>query len=572
MDLEQKYTFWTQDHYFARWAREEMTAVKDPEEIKDRIGRNLEFGTGGMRGKLGAGTNRMNIYVIRKLTQGLAEAIAAEGEEAKARGVAIAYDSRHHSTEFALETALVLGTNGIKAYLFDALRPTPVVSYAVRKLGAIAGVMVTASHNPKEYNGYKVYWEDGGQLAPEKADQIVAFIEARADWRIPVREQSQLRALDLLVDVGAEIDEAFLREVAGQMLKPELSRARGGELGIIYTPLHGAGMFLAPEILTRNGYTQLSLVAEQMTADGDFPTVEVPNPEDVAAFDLAIHYGREQNADLLIATDPDADRMGVCSREQSGGYRRFSGNQMGVILEYYILNNGAVPGGKVIKSVVSTALAEKIAESFGVELVNVPVGFKFIAEKIKEMEETGQGVFLLGFEESLGYLTGTYARDKDAILATALAAEAALYYKTEYNMTLADVLEEIFAKYGYYLDDQVAVSFQGFDGNERMAAVMAALRRDERMEYGGTEIAYWDDFQPGVRRDRQGAVSELDFPRMNLLRFALSGGGFVMARPSGTEPKIRFYFCVPGASQTDAEEKLGKIREDFFRPISELLQ
>jgi phosphoglucomutase len=568
--------FWTKDSYFDPETRAEILSLTDPREIEDRLARDLEFGTGGMRGKLGAGTNRMNVYVVRKLTQGLADAILAEGGAAAKRGVVISCDSRRFSSEFARETALVLGTNGIRAFLFDALRPTPELSFAVRHLGAAAGVMVTASHNPKEYNGYKVYWSDGAQLAPEKAAAIADAIGAREDWRVPVRPEAELRAAGLLTDAGGEIDAAYLAAVRAQLLHPELAAAEGGKLSVVFTPLHGAGAVPVQRVLALAGFSRVFTVPEQEKPDGDFPTVPVPNPEDGAAFALARRHGDEQNADLLLATDPDSDRLGVCGRDSGGRWRLFTGNQAGVLLEYYILSSrvdlGLLPAdGRVIKSIVSSALAVKIAESFGVACVETPVGFKFIGEQIHLMEETGQGSFIFGFEESLGYLTGTYARDKDAVLAAALMAEAALYFKLRAGKTLTDVLEEIYGKWGYFLDDQVAYSFTDFDGAAKMDSVMRALRGDTRPALGGVPVASREDFAEGESRLADGGTRALDFPRMNLLRFSLAGGGFVMARPSGTEPKIRFYFCVAGPDRAGAEAGLAAVRDDFFRPYAEVL-
>jgi phosphoglucomutase len=569
--------FWTEDPYFSPETRAELLNITDPRETEDRLARDLEFGTGGMRGKLGAGTNRMNIYVVRKLTQGLADAILAEGgAEAAGRGVVVACDSRRFSPEFARETALVLGTNGIRAFVFTALRPTPELSFAVRHLGAAAGVMVTASHNPNEYNGYKVSWADGAQLAPDKAAAIVAAIEARADWRVPVRPEAELRAAGLYADAGEELDAAYLAAVRTQLLHPALTAERGGELGVVFTPLHGAGAVPVRRILAQAGFSRVFTVPEQEKPDGDFPTVPVPNPEDGAAFALACRYGDERGADLLLATDPDSDRLGVCSRNPDGSWRRFTGNQTGVLLEYYILSSrqaaGTLPAdGRVVKSIVSTALAGKIADSFGVTCTEVPVGFKFIGEQIHTMEQTGRGTFIFGFEESLGYLTGTYARDKDAVLAAALAAEAALYFRTRTGQNLTDVLEEIYSRWGYFLDDQVAYSFTDFDGAARMDAIMRELRGDARTALGGLTAASREDFAAGESRRADGGVSRLDFPRTNLLRVTLAGGGFVMARPSGTEPKIRFYFCVAGADRPEAEANLAAVREDFFRPYAAIL-
>ncbi len=571
--VESKYREWTENPYFCRETREELLSLTDKREIEDRFYCDLEFGTGGMRGVLGAGTNRMNIYVIRRLAQGLADAILREGNGEK--GVVIAYDSRRFSLDFSLETALVLAANNIKAYLFDRLRPTPELSFAVRYLKTAAGVMVTASHNPKEYNGFKVYWEDGSQIAPEKAAEIVGCIEKHYDWNVEPLLPAEAEEKGLLLYIGEEVDGAYLTKVKEQFLNAPLIRERGGELKVAYTPLHGAGRDLVMRVMAELGFTETAIVAEQAEPDGAFPTVRVPNPEEDDAFALALALAKANDAALAVATDPDADRVGVFCRREDGSYRRFTGNEIGVLLGFYLLSvrkeKGMLPAdGRIVKSVVSTALAAKVCADFGVELIDVPVGFKFIGEKIKEMEESGEGAFLWGFEESLGYLTGTYARDKDAVLATALVAEAALYYQTAFQKTLDVVMEEIYQKYGYFLDGQVALTLKGIDGKERIAALMAALRKDERQEIGGIAVTGASDYLAGLSF----AGSEktpLDFPKVNIFRFSLAGGGFIMARPSGTEPKIRFYFCIAGEDGKAAAANLERAKEEFFQPLQALI-
>lgn len=557
---------------------------KNEKELEDRFYCDLEFGTGGMRGLLGAGTNRMNIYLIRRLTQALADCISDHGEAAKARGVAISYDSRRFSREFALETALVLAANGIKAYLFAELRPTPTLSFAVREKQAIAGVMVTASHNPKEYNGYKVYWEDGGQLPPEQADVIIAKMQQRNTWQIAVANKEQALNQGLLEIMGPELDDAYVAKVHEQMLNHQMTAARGANLNLVYTPLHGTGTKLVERILRENGFSSLHMVTEQAEPDTEFHTVAVPNPEEADAWRLAeklaakIESAGQGHVDLLLATDPDADRLGVCCRRADGAYQRLTGNQVGVLLAYYIIKQakdlGNLPiDGMVIKSIVSTALANKVVTGLGVTIKDVPVGFKYIGEQIKLMEESGHGNFLLGFEESLGYLKGTYARDKDAVLAAALVAEAALYYRELLNMSLLDVLQTIYDKFGYFLDTQVACTLSGIDGREQITEIMRILRADERPEIGGLPVMrreYFDRAEVWEQADN--ALKPLDFPQVDMLGFVFADGGFIRVRPSGTEPKIRFYFCIAGENEADAQARVQTIKQDFFQPVSQYIK
>ncbi len=475
-----------------------------------------------------------------------------------------------------METALVLAANGIKAYLFDRLRPTPELSFAVRYRKAAAGVIITASHNPKEYNGFKVYWQDGGQIAPEKADEIVAAIKKRDAWVILPLSEKEARERGLLCFIGEEVDRAYLQAVKEQFINASLIRERGDQVKIVYTPLHGSGGELVMRIMAELGFSNTMIVEEQAKPDGEFPTVVVPNPEEDAAFALALKKAQETGADLVAASDPDADRVGIYCKKEDGAYRRLNGNEVGVLMAYYLLSlrkrNDMLPqDGRIIKSVVSTALAEKIAADFGVELVAVPVGFKFIGEKIKEMEISGKGSFLWGFEESLGYLTGTYARDKDAVLATALIAEAALYYKLVAGKTLAAVMEELYHKYGYYLDDQVALTLRGKDGRERIAALMTQLRQETRPEIAGIRVAEMTDYRTGITVTA-GKKSALVFPKVDILRFTLADGGFIMARPSGTEPKIRFYFCIAGENEEAARKNLEQVKKDFFSPYQSLIR
>lgn len=573
-EILMRYQEWLNSPYFDEDTKAELAALQDEKEIEDRFYCDLEFGTGGMRGMLGAGTNRMNIYLIRKLTSSFAQVICDHGKEAMKRGVAIAYDSRRFSETFALETALVLAGAGIKTYLFDSLRSTPELSFTIREKNAIAGVMVTASHNPKEYNGYKVYWEDGAQLPPAQADKIMEKMD-RCGWDIPVAEKKQALDAGLLQIIGKDVDDRYIACVQAQLLHREMDKEQGGSLKIVYTPLHGAGRVFVERILDENGFTNVFTVPEQAMPDSEFSTVKVPNPEDPGAWELALSYAKEQQADLLLATDPDSDRLGVQCRNGKGEYQHLTGNQVGAILAYYVISSQQVEGvlpedGVLIQSVVSTALSEKLAQGLGVPLKKVPVGFKFIGEQIKHMEETGKGTFLFGFEESLGYLKGTYARDKDAVLGAALVAEAALYYKETEGKSLPEILEYLFETYGYFLDEQVACTLTGKDGKERIQQIMNLLESDDRCKIACQKVASREYYAKG-RQVKCGRIRELDFPRVNILGLTFADGGFIKARPSGTEPKIRFYFCICGACHEDAKEKLAKTKKDFFRLIDHLL-
>ncbi len=572
-EIKARYQEWLDSPYFDQSIKDELAALTDEKEIEDRFYCDLEFGTGGMRGMLGAGTNRMNIYLIRKLTYSFGQMICDQGQDAMKRGVAISYDSRRFSDVFARETALVLAACGIKAWLFESLRSTPELSFAVRETGAIAGVMITASHNPKEYNGYKVYWEDGAQLPPEHADKIMEKME-QCSWDIPVASQDQALSDGLLEIMGKEMDDRYLACVQKQLLHPEMDREKGKDLNIVYTPLHGAGRIFVERSLAENGFSDFFTVPEQAEPDTEFSTVKVPNPEDDGAWELSLKYGKERNADLLLATDPDSDRLGVQCKNAKGEYQHLTGNQVGAILSYYVMDamkasNKLPKDGIMIQSIVSTALTEKVAESFGVPLVKVPVGFKFIGEQIKRMEETGKGTFLFGFEESLGYLKGTYARDKDAVLGAALVAEAALYYKTTAGKTLPEILDELFAKYGYFLDEQVAQTLMGKDGKERIGKIMELLETDDRTELAGQKIASREYYGKGKQR-KDGKEVDLDFPKVNILGLTFENGGFIKARPSGTEPKIRFYFCIVGTDKQDAQKKLEQTKKEFFKRIEHL--
>ncbi|KUO78919.1 MAG: phosphoglucomutase [Desulfosporosinus sp. BRH_c37] len=577
VNFQERYHLWSEDLYFDEETRQELGQMTDLKEIEDRFYADLEFGTGGLRGVIGAGTNRMNKYVIRKVTQGLAECVCDHGAEGMKRGVVIAYDSRKYSPEFALEAALVLARNGVKAYLFDALRPTPELSFAVRQLQAIAGIVVTASHNPKAYNGYKVYWEDGGQVPPVKADQILARIEARENWLdIEPMPIEMAKNSGLLEIIGEEIDQPYLARVHKLALHPDLDLKKGRELRIIYTPLHGAGNILVRRALAELGFSSVTVVPEQELPDPEFSTVPYPNPEIPATFELARKYGNQMQADLLLATDPDADRLGVVLRDSQGDFTQLTGNQIGVLLTYYILSQkkalGTLPdNATIVKTVASTDLADEVARCFKVRVENVLTGFKFIAEKEKEMEEGGWGTFQFGFEESYGYLAGQFVRDKDAIIASVLLAEAALYYQQVESRSLFDVLESIYKQFGFYLDDQVSLVLEGIQGKKEIAKIMDALRQEEIHELGGTKIEKFDDYEQRIGKDNStGLAYPLTLPRSNVLRFSFNGGGFVMVRPSGTEPKIKFYFSIKSDTFTEAEDNLHKIKAEVMHRIARI--
>jgi len=577
VNFQERYRLWSENPYFDEETRQELGQITDSQEIEDRFYTDLEFGTGGLRGIIAAGTNRMNKYVIRKATQGLAECVCDHGLEGMKRGVVIAYDSRKYSPEFALEAALVLAQNGIKVYLFDALRPTPELSFAVRHLHALAGIVVTASHNPKAYNGYKVYWEDGGQVPPVKADQILARIEARESWLgiepMPI-ELAKTRGL--LEIIGEEIDQPYLARVLELALHPDLDLKKGGKLRIIYTPLHGAGNILVRRALAELGFSSVTVIPEQELPDPEFTTVPYPNPEIPATFELARKYGTKMQADLLLATDPDADRLGVVLRDPQGDFKQLTGNQIGVLLTYYILSQkkalGILPeNATIIKTVASTDLADEVARYFNVRVENVLTGFKFIAEKEKEMEEGAWGAFQFGFEESYGYLAGDFVRDKDAIIAAVLLAEAALYYRQVEGRSLFDILESIYQQFGYYLDHQESLALTGIQGKEEIEKIMNSLRQEEIHDLGGTSIEKLDDYELRIGKDiSTGLTYPLMLPRSNVLRFSIKGGGFVMVRPSGTEPKIKFYFSIKSDTLARAEDTLLKIKADVMHRIAQI--
>lgn len=575
--IQEKLTYWLEEDCFDCETKEELKAINDPMEMEDRFYADLEFGTGGMRGILGAGTNRMNKYVIRRLTQGLADTIKDEGEDACRRGVVIAHDSRRYSKDFAVETACVLATNGIRAYLFEDLRPVPELSFAVRYLKTIAGVNITASHNPKEYNGYKVYWEDGGQIPPDKTDIIVDKMKILHSWHVDIIEEEKAIKKGLLIRIGEAVDKAYLEEVRAQLLYPKLIAVKGSNLRIVYSPLHGSGGMLIQRVLLEAGFANVFVVPEQVKPDPEFSTVKTPNPEDSAAFDLALSHAVKRDAHIVMATDPDGDRLGLFVKGREGYYHRFNGNQIGVLLLYYILSQkkklGILPDDAVVmKTVASTDLGDAVADYFGVKMINVLVGFKYIGEQIKSMEENGWGSYQFGFEESFGYLAGTHARDKDAVAAALLLSEAALYYKEVEKKHLTDVIDEIHRLCGYYREEQVALTFEGKAGQECMDNIMNNLRQKILTHIAGIPIEYIEDFNTSQRISLVDNRTEtINLPKANVLRFSFAQGGFVMARPSGTEPKIRFYFCVRDSSSHTLKDTMEKAKEDFLSKIRNLL-
>ena len=527
----------------------------------------LEFGTAGMRGIVGPGINRMNIYTVRQATEGLARLIETYGEEAKKRGVAIAHDSRHFSPEFALESAKVLVKHGIKAYVFEDLRPTPELSYAVRHLHTFAGIMITASHNPAAYNGYKVYGEDGGQMPPKDADALTEYVrQVENPLAVDVVTKEELEQSALFEWIGEAVDAAYLEEIKSVSVNPSLL-SDTKDLSVVYTPLHGTGLMLTKRALDQAGFTGLQVVSEQAVPDGDFTTVKSPNPEEAGAFEYAIRLGEETKADVLLATDPDADRMGAAVRQPDGTYQVITGNQIAAILLDYLLfahqKAGTLPANAAaVKSIVSSELPTVIAEHYGAKMVNVLTGFKFIAEQIKNYEETNAHTFMFGFEESYGYLAQPFVRDKDAIQAVLLLTEVAAHFKSE-GKTLYDGLQALYEKYGYFLEKTISVTVQGLEGPAKIKALLDGLRKEVPSNFGGIKVAVAQDFAVNQQVDSQGVTSEIGLPTSNVLKYILEDGSWIAVRPSGTEPKIKFYMGVKATTQEEAEEKLAKFQKDL---------
>ena len=540
----------------------------DEKTKEDAFYTNLEFGTAGMRGLIGAGTNRINIYVVRQATEGLARLIESKGGNEKERGVAIAYDSRHFSPEFAFESAAVLAKHGIKSYVFESLRPTPELSFAVRHLNCFAGIMITASHNPAPFNGYKVYGEDGGQMPPHDADALTTYIRAIENpFTVEVADVEAEKASGLIEVIGEAVDAEYLKEVKDVNINPALIEEFGKDMKIVYTPLHGTGEMLARRALAQAGFDSVQVVEAQATPDPDFSTVKSPNPESQAAFALAEELGRQVGADVLVATDPDADRVGVEVLQKDGSYLNLSGNQIGAIMAKYILeahkNAGTLPENAALcKSIVSTDLVTKIAESYGATMFNVLTGFKFIAEKIQEFEEKHNHTYMMGFEESFGYLIKPFVRDKDAIQAVLVVAELAAYYRSR-GLTLADGIEEIYKEYGYYAEKTISVTLSGVDGAEQIKAIMAKFRENGPKEWNATEITVVEDFKAQTSTAADGTVTALTTPPSDVLKYTLADGSWIAVRPSGTEPKIKFYIAVVGESNEDSQAKIANIEAEI---------
>ncbi|HEL1636965.1 phospho-sugar mutase [Streptococcus suis] len=567
MTYQETYQTWLDFADLPDYLREELIAM-DEKTKEDAFYTNLEFGTAGMRGYIGAGTNRINVFVVRQATEGLAKLVESKGEEAKKRGVAIAYDSRHFSPEFAFESAQVLAAHGIKSYVFESLRPTPELSFAVRHYNTIAGIMVTASHNPKEFNGYKVYGEDGGQMPPADADALTNFIRAIDNpFVVELADLEASKENGLITVLGEETDVKYLEELKDLNINPELIAEYGKDMKIVYTPLHGTGEMLARRALAQAGFESVQVVEAQATADPDFSTVASPNPESQAAFALAEELGREVGADVLLATDPDADRVGVEVRQADGSYWNLSGNQIGAIIAKYILEAhkqaGTLPANAALaKSIVSTELVTKIAESYGATMFNVLTGFKFIAEKIQEFEEKHNNTYMFGFEESFGYLIKPFVRDKDAIQAVLMVAEIAAYYRSR-GMTLADGIDEIFKEYGYFAEKTISVTLSGKDGAEQIKAIMAKFRDNSPEQFNATDVAVFEDFALQTKTNKDGNVEKLTTPPSDVLKYTLADDSWFAVRPSGTEPKIKFYIATVGETLAEAEEKIANIEKEI---------
>ena len=567
MTYQDNFQKWLNYAELPDYLREELNSM-DEKTKEDAFYTNLEFGTAGMRGLIGAGTNRINIYVVRQATEGLARLIEEKGDEFKKRGVAIAYDSRHFSPEFAFESAAVLAKHGIKSYVFESLRPTPELSFAVRHLGTFAGIMITASHNPAPFNGYKVYGEDGGQMPPHDADALTDYIRAIENpFAIEVADVEAEKASGLIEVIGDAIDAEYLKEVKDVNINQKLIDEYGKDMKIVYTPLHGTGEMLARRALAQAGFDSVEVVEAQAVADPDFSTVKSPNPESQAAFALAEELGRKVGADVLVATDPDADRVGVEVLQKDGSYLNLSGNQIGAIMAKYILeahkSAGTLPANAALcKSIVSTDLVTKIAESYGATMFNVLTGFKFIAEKIQEFEEKHNHTYMMGFEESFGYLIKPFVRDKDAIQAVLVVAELAAYYRSR-GLTLADGIEEIYKEYGYFAEKTISVTLSGVDGAEQIKAIMAKFRDNAPKEFNATAISITEDFKAQTATAADGTVSALTTPPSDVLKYTLADGSWIAVRPSGTEPKIKFYIAVVGESNEDSQAKIANIEAEI---------
>lgn len=578
MDWKQTYERWTNFPQLDQEIKQSLETVsQNGKELEDCFYKNLEFGTGGMRGEIGPGINRMNIYTVRKASEGLARFIESYGETAKKRGVAIAYDSRHKSPLFAMEAAKTLASHGIQTYVFEELRPTPELSFALRELNAFSGIVITASHNPPEYNGYKVYGEDGGQLPPKEADMVVERVnEVENELEIAVETEAALKAKGLIVMIDETMDEKYVEQLKTISVNHELAEEMGDKLKIVFSPLHGTANKPVRKALAALGYTNVIIVKEQELPDVNFSTVKSPNPEEHEAFELAIRYGKEIDADVLVATDPDADRLGVAVKNTEGEYIVLTGNQTGALMLEYLLSQkkekGVLPeNGIVLKTIVTSEIGREIAKTYGLDTVDTLTGFKFIGEKIKEYETTGEYIFQFGYEESYGYLIGDFVRDKDAVQATIFAIEVAAYYKKR-GMTLYEGLLEVFAKYGFYREGLKSLTLKGKDGAEQIANLLASFRAETPKEFAGLKVIAAEDYKTSVKTNAiDGSIEDIHLPKSNVLKYHLEDGSWVCLRPSGTEPKVKFYFGVRGTSVEDSEAKLTEISNAFMEKVNNSL-
>ena len=577
MDYKEVYQEWLESPYFDEETKAELRGIAgDDKEIKERFYAELEFGTAGLRGIIGAGTNRMNVYTVRKATQGLANYIASVN--AQARGVAIAYDSRRMSPEFADVAALCLAANGIKAYVFESLRPTPELSFAVRTLHCIAGINITASHNPPEYNGYKVYWEDGAQITPPHDTGIMAEVKAVTDYaKVYTMEKKEAEEKGLYQVIGKDIDDLYIEALKSQVIHQDAIDAEKDQLKIVYSPIHGTGNIPARRVLKELGFTNVHVVKEQELPDGNFPTVSYPNPEADEAFTLGLKLAKEIDADLVLATDPDADRLGVRVKDKDGIYHTLTGNMSGCLLEEYELSQRKAAAGKlpedgaVVSTIVTTNMAGAIARAYGLRFIEVLTGFKYIGQQILGFEESGKGTYLFGFEESYGCLIGTHARDKDAIVATMALCEAAAYYKTQ-GKTLWDAMIDMYEKYGYYKDDIQSITLKGIEGLEKIQSILETLRKNPPAKIGGYQVTSARDYKlDTVRNMATGEITETGLPKSNVLYYDLTDDAWLCVRPSGTEPKVKFYYGVKGSSLADADEKSKALGEKVLEMIHQML-
>lgn len=577
MTWRKSYERWQQTEHLDPELKERLIELEgDEQALEDCFYKDLEFGTGGMRGEIGAGTNRMNIYTVRKASAGFAAYISKQGEEAKKRGVVIAYDSRHKSPEFAMEAAKTLATQGIQTYVFDELRPTPELSFAVRQLNAYGGIVVTASHNPPEYNGYKVYGDDGGQLPPKEADIVIEQVNAiENELTITVDEENKLKEKGLIKIIGEDIDKVYTEKLASISVHPELSEEV--DVKVVFTPLHGTANKPVRRGLEALGYKNVTVVKEQELPDSNFSTVTSPNPEEHAAFEYAIKLGEEQNADILIATDPDADRLGIAVKNDQGKYTVLTGNQTGALLLHYLLSEkkkqGILPdNGVVLKTIVTSEIGRAVASSFGLDTIDTLTGFKFIGEKIKEYEASGQYTFQFGYEESYGYLIGDFARDKDAIQAALLAVEVCAFYKKQ-GMSLYEALINLFNEYGFYREGLKSLTLKGKQGAEQIEAILASFRQNPPQKMAGKQVVTAEDYAVSKRTLlTENKEEAIDLPKSNVLKYFLEDGSWFCLRPSGTEPKVKFYFAVKGSSLEDSEQRLAALSEDVMKTVDEIVE